>query len=361
MFDVYVLEKDTDLSALPQEGTYYLITADGAFLHNDTDLFTALVRVKEIPFLGILEPKITPKLEKIPPEVILKAWLFFRKVFRRRHAESELNLYYHKDKKEYLLVCRPQGVSFGSVNYGLSREELIHDDASREELLRLSAQGYRKVGTIHSHCSFEAFHSGTDEHDESEKDGIHITIGHVDRDNFSLVASWAINNNRFPLLPESIILGIEPTDGVDERRVRHQFREKASFFKVAIPLEQQQQIEADFQPTLDEWLEMVGDSPRWGLPKGVVMGEPPVAEPFLNKKALIPVLALVEIRDLRRVRSHAYALLRNEGQIPAKRIEELRATLCDFFNKDNLTEEDLNLAARVNPGRRVYDDEKVNA
>lgn len=383
MFDVYVLEKDTDPNSLPQEGTYYLITADGPFLHKDTDLFTAMVKVDTIPFLGTVQPKVLPKMEKIPPEVLLKAWLFFRKVFRQRHAESELDLYYHKERKEYLLVCRPQGVTFGSVNYGRSRAELISEPQHLKELLALTAAGYRKVGTIHSHCSFEAFHSSTDERDESDKDGIHITVGHVNQPTFSLVVSWAVNNNRFPMDPEDFILGVKSMS--PPRRAEKRYQEEARFFNITMPMGEQEKIEDDFQPTLDEWLEMVGDRQPRRYPQaysqGWVAGNPPEEEEevvdgeepedfleeddeYIEEDVVIesvPVLALVETRDLRQVRSHAFALLNNKGQIPELRVQELTETLRIFFKKSEITPNDINLAARVNPGRRIYDGEKADA
>jgi len=36
-----------------------------------------------------------------------------------------------------------------------------------------------RVGTIHSHCNSEAFHSDVDKADEKFDDGIHITIGNI--------------------------------------------------------------------------------------------------------------------------------------------------------------------------------------
>ncbi|NDH07532.1 hypothetical protein EBX93_16715 [bacterium] len=51
---------------------------------------------------------------------------------------------------------------------------------------------------FNSHCDFSAFHSGTDQADESTFDGIHITLGHVNRNDFSIVASLAFSDNRFP-------------------------------------------------------------------------------------------------------------------------------------------------------------------
>ena len=419
MFDVYICDKDTKIEDLPQEGTYYVITADGPFLHKDTDLIKGFVKVKALPFLGTIEPTVSVKLPKVPPEVILKAWLFFRRVFRRDRSEAELNLYFNRAKEDYLLVCRSQGGSFGGVHYGRKfdnetwqtteqPEEIPEEDRETvAELHQLASQGYRKVGTVHSHCSFNAFHSGTDIGDEATKDGIHITIGHVDRDNFSLAVSIAVNDNRFSLLPESVILGIEPKSCADEAGNRViGFREQASFFSLTIPLGDQQQIEEDFGPTLDEWLEMVNEQgggwwpwskkkkkktgttaplgqeaggpndPRLADP--VLQGEPPtevvgaeegleevraiIGEPVPSEEVVtqensVPVLALSVERDLRQVRNHASALKQNTGQIPEGRVKILTDTLRRFFDKEDITQEDINLATRINPHRRTYEAE----
>jgi hypothetical protein len=64
------------------------------------------------------------------------------------------------------------------------------------------------VGTIHSHCDFSAFHSGTDEADESTFDGVHLTFGHVNSDKFSIASSIVFNNNRSKLEPSDVALGI---------------------------------------------------------------------------------------------------------------------------------------------------------
>ena len=103
-------------------------------------------------------------------------------------------------------------------------------------------------------------------------------------------------------------------------------------------------------------VEVQGEQP--GLPampvqlgdEAVVQGEPLPSGPIS-----VPVLATMDTADLRLVRSHASALQNNNGKIPAERVAALTDTLKLFFNKDEITSDDINLAARINPGRKVYE------
>ena len=70
-------------------------------------------------------------------------------------------------------------------------------------------EGYLRVGTIHSHCDFGAFHSGTDINDEADFDGLHVTFGHNNRDIFTISASIVVNNIRKSVEPMDFIEGVE--------------------------------------------------------------------------------------------------------------------------------------------------------
>ena len=47
-------------------------------------------------------------------------------------------------------------------------------------------EGFRSLGSIHSHCSISAGQSGTDHEDEIRQDGIHITIGKIDENPYDI-------------------------------------------------------------------------------------------------------------------------------------------------------------------------------
>jgi hypothetical protein len=92
-----------------------------------------------------------------------------------------------------------QSVSHGGVNY--RRKGLTFSD-------EFAGTGYVPVGTIHSHCDFQAFHSGTDHGDEISWDGLHITFGHNDKEEFTISASMMMNGRRAKIDPESVLEGI---------------------------------------------------------------------------------------------------------------------------------------------------------
>ena len=90
-----------------------------------------------------------------------------------------------------------QFVSYSSVFY--NREAFTHIEGFEDFLC---------VGTIHSHCDFDAFHSGTDIKDEEDVDGLHCTFGHNNLDEFSISATIAINGHRFQIDPLKVLEGI---------------------------------------------------------------------------------------------------------------------------------------------------------
>ena len=45
----------------------------------------------------------------------------------------------------------------------------------------LLERGYKMVGTIHSHGNFSAYHSATDDFDEKDRNGLHITVGSINK------------------------------------------------------------------------------------------------------------------------------------------------------------------------------------
>ena len=73
-------------------------------------------------------------------------------------------------------------------------------------------RGYRAIGTIHSHCDFSAFHSGTDKHDMGKMPGLHITIGHVNRDDPEFVFALSVGDAQFDVTREQIIDEERPLD-----------------------------------------------------------------------------------------------------------------------------------------------------
>jgi hypothetical protein len=188
---------------LPKEGTYFVVAGNGTWLHKDTGVVRCFVPVDDISFLQDLDASVEleTKLPKIPERTVWRIKEFFRRVVEVHRAESEVTLYYSKDKGDFKVHIPEQFVSHGGVQY--KRAGMTHIEGMED---------YLRVGTIHSHCDFNAFHSGTDEHDEEDFDGLHVTFGHNDRDEFTISASVVVNGFRMKIDPATALEGVTNTD-----------------------------------------------------------------------------------------------------------------------------------------------------
>lgn len=187
-------------SQLPQEGNYYVLTADGLRVNKDTSIVKALAPVKTVPVLASFSQASKLRLPKVPPVILARFHAFAALVWDKYKAECEVMLLYNQQEKRYDLWCPQQTVTGGGVDYTMS-EELANTPAD-----------WQWVGTIHSHCNFNAYHSGTDIGDEEDMDGLHITVGHVDTDTPSISSTICIGGERHELSPEKCCLGLERAD-----------------------------------------------------------------------------------------------------------------------------------------------------
>lgn len=205
MYDVHLLDGNVEL---PTEGTFYVVAGNGLFIHKDTGLMKGLVPVENVSFLDDMsEDKIGPEWigPMIPYEVAYKIKRFFFKVFQKYGSEANTILYYNLETKEWKVVVPKQRVSHGSVQY--RREALTHVDE------------FIPIGTIHSHANFNAFHSGTDDHDEETFDGIHVTFGHNDSPGpITVSASVVMNGVRTMVKPEDVLERFAAVAGLDGKR-----------------------------------------------------------------------------------------------------------------------------------------------
>jgi hypothetical protein len=194
MYPIYLLSEGTQL---PDAGEYYVVAGNGIFFRKDTGLFTGYVKVDQI---SILEDLVVPKhhfvsnLPLIPHMLVMKVRRFFLEVFNKYHGEACVILCYNKESHEFLIQVPLQKVSH------------VHVDYKPEPITK---PGFIPVGTIHSHCDFSAFHSGTDVHDETDFDGIHVTFGHINNElGISISCSVVLNGQRVVQDPLSCLENI---------------------------------------------------------------------------------------------------------------------------------------------------------
>lgn len=245
LFPVYLFDHDFEL---PKTGTYYLVTKTGIFLHKETKAGNALIKVEGIPWLQEPTIEFRLKLPKIPGSIIGQALTFFRKVFAAYKSEAYVTLLYSTKLNQYRLWCPQQKVSAASVNYDRTDQPSFEDR---------TANDWQMCGTIHSHCDFSAYHSGTDIGDEASFDGIHITLGHVNRAQFSMEASVAINEQREKLEPENCCCGVVRISNKELVSRPNMSWGDASFFDLELSEAEAQQLVSDTPIIETEWMPKV--------------------------------------------------------------------------------------------------------
>lgn len=184
---VIVMERPEWASLPEPEVPYYVLTKDGFFLRKRTLFGDATVPIKVMPE-SLVKPESGATFVqnglKFPMWLVLQAHDFFKKVLERHHSEAAVIVTYNMREKKFRLFIPEQYVSYGGVHQRYNPEHL--------------RDGWYAVGTIHSHCDFGAFHSGTDTHDADEMDGLHMTIGMIGKENGPQVATMiAMNKSLF--------------------------------------------------------------------------------------------------------------------------------------------------------------------
>lgn len=95
--------------------------------------------------------------------------------------EALIHLYYNEKTKEWAPWAFPQ------IGVGMS-VNLDPEDPDYEKQRKKFGSDWTEAGTVHHHCNGAAFSSGTDDKDEEDRDGIHITLGHMTSEELSFHA-----------------------------------------------------------------------------------------------------------------------------------------------------------------------------
>jgi len=148
----------------------YVLAEDGLYYINENKGYAFVAKPGELPFDEI-KPEMTCKFPPVSFKVYSEVLSFLRKVNDTHDAEGNVLLVLRKDipfeGQEYKVLVPKQKVSSGSVDYTIDHEIL--------------EEGEFLAGSIHSHPTFGAYQSGIDHADEVQFEGIHITLGHIDR------------------------------------------------------------------------------------------------------------------------------------------------------------------------------------
>lgn len=238
MFKIFINDGKTKP---PKDDIYYIVGKSGVFLKKKIGIVESITPVNQISILNDVQVSAKLKLKsKIRLQDISKVITFFKKVYENEKAEAMVVMLYNEKFGTYLFDAPDQEVTAGGIKY--SQEQII------------LSENFIRLGTIHSHGSMSAFHSGTDRNDEFNWDGLHITIGHITgNDIFDITGDVVINGTRFtiPDLTE-YIEGIEKVIQQEPEPQQQTFIIQKSEYKFPIEALQNSEVNLNI-----EWLNKV--------------------------------------------------------------------------------------------------------
>lgn len=138
----------------------------------DTDLFKGWAPATEYKVLTD-KPRFTWKGAKIPFALWTEVVCFLRWTQEMFKEEAMMTFFYHTEEKKWSAWPFPQEPNGMSIKLLPEHPLYIPDRAQ-------FGKGWIQAGSIHHHCAAAAFQSGTDNKDEQDRDGVHITLGKMD-------------------------------------------------------------------------------------------------------------------------------------------------------------------------------------
>jgi hypothetical protein len=166
-----------------------------------------LTRTREVPGLLAFQMQYEIKsgkggLQYTGPKFNRQMWhqvmSFFRWTNKEMDSESQVRLYVNTRLGRWGAWAFPQ-----EARTGMSARELVVKEPPEKAQERFASwesepsDEWVYFCTAHHHCSASAFQSGTDEEDEKNQDGLHITVGRMDAERHDLHARFYLDGNCF--------------------------------------------------------------------------------------------------------------------------------------------------------------------
>lgn len=121
---------------------------------------------------------------KIPRELWYQIVSFLKWANDTAQSEAQVRLFVSTKHKTWKAWAFPQ-----KGHGGLSSEEIQDEEFQKQRAALFEKDGdWTSWGTVHSHANIGAFQSGTDEADEVNQGGLHITVGNLGDKQYSFHA-----------------------------------------------------------------------------------------------------------------------------------------------------------------------------
>lgn len=176
-------QKETNMQTNSNQGTTVVNTSDVRQLKSIGAVMSCVLTHKVVA----TNHKLTwagGKLNPIWPQVLA----FFKWTYDTTHSESQLRLFVNKNTGEWMAWAFPQ-----KAKLGMAAKEITdatggdpeHYEKSKAQRAAIAPE-WEYWGTVHHHCSAGAFQSGTDQNNETIQEGIHITVGFMDKSHYDI-------------------------------------------------------------------------------------------------------------------------------------------------------------------------------
>ncbi len=133
---------------------------------------------------------------KLAPELWHQVLSFFRWTHKEHQSECQVRLYVNVKLNRWAAWAFPQAARTGMTARELPVQET--PEKAKERFASWQSEpsdDWLYFGTVHHHCSSSAFQSGTDEQNEWNQDGLHITVGRMDAERHDLHARFYLGGN----------------------------------------------------------------------------------------------------------------------------------------------------------------------
>jgi len=144
----------------------YVVHDNKVYRKDKTDLFTTYNET-EVQQSDSIAPEWHGK--KIPMQLWQEILAFMKVSYDKFKSETLIFLYYDETAKQPWSYWVPPQITNGMT---------VKSDPDHEDFAKQRANYPDTMfGTVHHHCSSSAFQSGTDEADETNREGYHFTVG----------------------------------------------------------------------------------------------------------------------------------------------------------------------------------------
>lgn len=124
------------------------------------------------------DPVVTGPATELNTEVFRQALAWLKWGHDTYKGETQGKLFFHPLNKTWKFVPLPQN----TPTPGQLTTKEVNNEARDLAINTMLTTGYTMLGSIHHHVDISAFQSGTDENDEVDKPGLHITVGRMNTD-----------------------------------------------------------------------------------------------------------------------------------------------------------------------------------